>query len=172
MRWIEQWGGRYQLGLATRKEGVDSLLGITLAGGSAIGREGQGVASGVIFRFCWEASSSEGDLWVRSGPVRPIYLSHRLSPEVRTSLERRAHQFGPPDPHSIGAQLGQFWLLLAQLPAVLERRENLAANALLGEARSLLLDLVVALNGGTRPQSTVRVNRFWGRTSSRHLRRA
>lgn len=152
----------YQLGLATRREGVYSLLGITLAGGSALGHEEQGVASGVIFRFCWEASSSEGDLWVRSGPVRPIYLSQRLSSEVRASLERRADHFGPPDPHLIGAQLGQFWLLLAQLPAVLERREDLAANALLGEARSLLIDLVVALNGATRPRSTARVNRFLG----------
>lgn len=152
----------YQLGLATRKEGVDSLLGITLAGGSDFGREGQGVASGVIFRFCWEASISESDLWVRSGPVRPIYLSQRLSPEVRAPLKRCAYHYGTPDSHLIGAQLGQFWLLLAQLPTILERREDLAAHTLLGETRSLLLDLVVALNGATRPTSTARVNRFLG----------
>ena len=83
----------YQLGLATRREGVYSLLGITLAGGSALGHEGQGVASGVIFRFCWEASSSEGDLWVRSGPVPPdlpfpeaFFGSAGLSGEARRSL--------------------------------------------------------------------------------------
>ena len=141
---------------------MDSLPGITLAGSHLCGGKGQGVEGGVLFRFSWEAATSEGELWSRSGRVRPIYLSQRLSPELRGSLERRVHRLSPPDPEVIGAQLGQFWLLLAQLPAVLARGEDLAAHALLAEVRSLLLDLVVALNGATRPQSTARVNQFLG----------
>ena len=152
----------YQLGLSSRKEGVESLLGITLAGNNPCRKNGQGVESGVVFRYFWEATASESELWRRFGPVRPIYLSQQVSPELRASLERAAHPLSPPDRHAIGAQLAQFWLLLAQLPAVLERREDLAAHALLAEMRALLLDLVVALNGAARPRSTARINQFLG----------
>lgn len=154
--------GGYQLGLSSRKEGMDSLSGITLAGSQLCAGKGQDVEGGVLFRLSWEAAPCESELWSRPGPVRPIYVSQRLSPELRASLERRAHPFSRPDPEAMGAQLSQFWLLLAQLPAVLARREDLAAHALLAETRSLLLDLVVALNGATRPQSTARVNQFLG----------
>ncbi len=154
--------GGYRLGLLSRKEGVDSLVGITLAGSHPCSSEGQGVEIGVLFRFSWEAAPCEIELWSRPGPVRPIYLSQRLSLELRASLERRANSLSPPDREVVGAQLCQFWLLLAQLPAVLARREDLAAHALLAETRTLLLDLVVALNGATRPRSTARVNQFLG----------
>ncbi len=152
----------YQLGPTSRKDGDDSLLGFTLADGPPGGTNGQRVASGVLFRFFWDAIGFESELRSRSGPVRPIYLSPQLSPELGASLNRRTKTPGPPDPDVIGAQLGQFWLLLAQLPAVLERRENLAAHALLAETRSLLLDLVVALNGTIRPQSNTRINQYLG----------
>ena len=154
--------GGYQLGLLSRKEGVDSLVGITLAGSHPCSSEGQGVETGVLFRFSWETSPCESELWSRPGPVRPVYLAKRLSLELRASLERRAHPHSPPDPEVVGAQLCQFWLLLAQLPAVLARREDLGAHTLLAETRTLLLDLVAALNGATRPRSTARVNQFLG----------
>ncbi len=152
----------YQLGLSPRKEGVDSLLGITLAGSNSCRNNCQGVESGVVFRFFWEAATSGCELWGRPGPIRPIYLSRRLSTELRGTLERPTRPLSPPDPDVVGAQLGQFWLLLAQLPAALERQEGLAAHALLAETRALLLDLVVALNGATRPRSTARINQFLG----------
>ncbi len=154
--------GAYQLGLTSRMEGVCSLLGITLAGSHPCGGSGQSVESGVLFRFSWEEAASESEPGRRSGPFRPIYLSQRLSPEQRASLEGLSHPLGQPDPDLVRAQLVQFWLLLAQLPAVLGRQEDLAAHTLLAETRALLVDLVVALNGATRPRTTVRVNQFLG----------
>ncbi len=154
--------GGFQLGPTSRIVGVRSLLGITLAGSHPCGGSGQNVESGVLFRFSWEEAASQSELWRRSGPFRPIYLSQRLSPEQRASLEGLSHPLGQPDPDLVRAQLVQFWLLLAQLPAVLARQENLAAHALLADTRALLLDLVVALNGAARPRTTARINQFLG----------
>ena len=141
--------------------GIDSFEGITLAPNPA-GSPGLPVAEGVLFRFHCAASTMANELRRRAGPVTPLYLSERLPGEQCEYMKENSDALGPPDAEAVGAQLARFWILLAQLPAILGRQENLAAHALLGQLRSLLIDLVVALNGVRRPQAAARINQYLG----------
>lgn len=68
----------------------------------------------------------------------------------------------PPHADQVAADLAQFWIVLSALPALLNRAEHLAAAQHLGEARQILTDLVVALNGAQRPQTPARINQYLG----------
>ena len=154
--------GNYLLDRCPQRHFVASLQGITLAQNLPAGTRGQRVEAGVTFAFLWADSTTASELRSRTGPIHPLYLSTRLSGELRYWLKEKVDRLSPPNAEIVGAQLDRFWLVLARLPAVLKRRENLAAHALLGELRSLLIDLVVALNGASRPHSAARINQYLG----------
>ena len=154
--------GRFLLDPITPRPWVDSLHGITLAANPPPETSGQLVAAGVRFAFNSAASTRAGELRRRTGPLHKLYLSPRLSADLREFMAQDLGEFSLPNADFVGEQLGRFWLLMAHLPAVLKRKEHLAAHALLADLRSLLIDLVVALNGASRPHSVARVNQYLG----------
>ena len=154
--------GNYLLDRCPQRHLVASLQGITLAQSLPAGTHGQRVEAGVLFAFHWSDSTTASELRSRTGPIHPLYFSTRLSGELRNWLKEEVDRLRPPDAEIVGAQLDRFWLVLARLPGVLKRCENLAANALLADLRSLLIDLVVALNGASRPHSAARINQYLG----------
>ena len=154
--------GNYLVDRCSQRDCLENLQGITLAQNLPAGTHGQRVAAGVLFAFHWADSTTASELRSRTGPIHPLYFSTRLSGDLRNWLKEDVDRLSPPSEEIVGAQLDRFWLVLARLPAVLRRGENLAANALLADLRSLLIDLVVALNGASRPHSAARINQYLG----------
>ena len=139
-----------------------SLRGISL---STIGADevldGVGTSC-VLFEIFWTLLASDEGLGQWTGSLLPLYLAEGLSSDRTTNVKGKSIALGSPDTDLISGQLQQFWLLLARLPAVLRRQEQLAAHTLISELRSLLIDLVVSLNGARRPGARARVNQFLG----------
>lgn len=136
-------------GLTLSAKGADDVLG-------GIG------TSGVLFELYWTLLANEEGPGQWTGSLRPLYLAEGLSENRSKNVKGEGAAIGSPDTESVDMQLRRFWLLLARLPAVVRRQEQLAAHALLSELRSLLIDLVVSLNGASRPQTRARVNQFLG----------
>ncbi len=132
------------------------LRGISLSAPGA-----GGPPDGVLFELVWTPLANEESLGQWTDALRPLYLAEGRSQNGR-AVRGRGPALASPDTDLIDTQLRRFWLLLAQLPAVVRRREQLAAHALLSELRALLIDLVVSLNGARRPQARARINQYLG----------
>ena len=152
----------YLLDFTRQAAWANSLHGITLAAHPPAEMDEGSVAGGVLFRIHWAASTMARELQSRTGQVQPLYLSAELADELRNYLRGEFGALSPANAENVSAQLDRFWILLARLPAAVNRQEHLAAHVLLAELRSLLVDLVVGLNGAERPQESARINLFLG----------
>ncbi|MCB9139722.1 MAG: hypothetical protein H6642_15375 [Caldilineaceae bacterium] len=65
-----------------------------------------------------------------------------------------------PSRNFVAGQLSAFWTTLARLPELLEKEERLLAADLLHDLRTVVIDLMLALNGIRRPPETVNLNRY------------
>ncbi len=158
--------GCYLLDQVSERVGGGSLQGITLTSTVPIERRGSGdgaVEGCVGFSIDWAAVSAMART-LRSwhGLAQPLFIADCLPDDLRRYLQGKFATLNPPAADVVDAHLGRFWSLLARLPAVVKRREDLAAHALLTELRTVLIDLVVALNGASRPQSPARINQYLG----------
>lgn len=95
-------------------------------------------------------------------PLRLLFIRPEVPDQVAGHLAMPWPALSPPDPDTVAATLDYFWSSLSRLPAVLNRREHLAAAELLTVVRHALIDLVVALNGAQRPPSVARINQYLG----------
>jgi hypothetical protein len=66
----------------------------------------------------------------------------------------------PPEPDDIQALLARFWNCLAALADLLPEGECLLAAEQVAEARAVVIQLMLALNGIQRPPDTHRLNRY------------
>ena len=139
-----------------------SLTGICLDAPGSDEFADQRRAAGVKFEISWVTSSNAGETVNRNVPVHYLYVAEHLSDDLQRKFPAQRAALYPPDSSEVDSQLGQFWLLLARLPAVLNRQERLAAHALLTELRTLMIDLVVCLNGASRPRARARINQYLG----------
>ena len=139
-----------------------SLGGITVgtpSGNDALDDTGP---AALLFELAWTLLARDEGIKRPGGATRLLYVAEHMDSVDRTSLTNNQQANWTPDSRLIESQLGRFWLLLARLPAVVRRREQLAAYSLLTEMQALLLDLVVTLNGGSRPPTNSRINQFLG----------
>lgn len=123
--------------------------------------EGAG-SGGVCFDFHWDVVRRVESFRAWHGPVRLLYTSRSLTEEALVKLTGEFPRLSRADEDEVEAGLRSFWLELADLPAVVNRREHLAAVSLLDRARNHLVNLIVAVNGARRPPSTTRVNQYLG----------
>jgi hypothetical protein len=65
-----------------------------------------------------------------------------------------------PDTAAVARQLASFWRTLGQLPALLEKDEQLLAAELIQALRAIVIELMLALNGIRRPADTRDLNRY------------
>lgn len=139
-----------------------SLRGICLGALSSDDLADQRRAAGVKFEIRWAATSNAEETVNWNVPVHYLYVAEHLSNDLQRKFPAQRAALNPPDSSEVDRQLGNFWLLLARLPAVLNRKERLAAHPLLTELRTLLIDLVVCLNGASRPRASARINQYLG----------
>lgn len=66
----------------------------------------------------------------------------------------------PPNPARVAQLLPTFWQRLADLPDLLQRDELLLAEALTAELRSLVLEMMLAMNGIAPPPGTRHLNGY------------
>lgn len=142
-------------GQGTEQEGW--LEGISHARQIQAGSQGA-----VCFRFAWCMAESLDAHLARHGPLRLLWAGADLPEGSRALLARSTPPWRPAEGAKVMVALTDFWQQLARLPAVVNRGEHLAGAALLQRVRSTLTDLVVALNGATRPHLPTRVNPFLG----------
>lgn len=143
-------------------EAGGSLQGICLGTQSEVNTLYKHGSAGVLFDLSWTLSTDNTELAVPDGAIHLLYSSGQLASAHDSAPGSSRPAVGPADVDSIDRQLGQFWLLLARLPAVVGRHEQLAAHLLLAEIGALLIDLVVSLNGGSRPKARARINQYLG----------
>ena len=139
-----------------------SLRGITAgtpSGDDALDHTGP---AALLFELSWTLLARHEGIKSPGGAARLLYVAKHMDSASKSSLTGKQQANWTPDSRLIESQLGRFWLLLARLPAVVRRREQLAAYLLLTEMQALLLDLVVTLNGGSRPHTNSRINQFLG----------
>ena len=154
--------GGYLLDSSGEGCGGGRLRGITLASASPSEGGRPAVAGGVVFRIDWAPAVLGRALRRRHGPVNPLYLADHLADGLHGYLQGKFAALEQPTAVDVQGRLDRFWILLARLPAVVRRREEIAAHALLTELRTLLINMVVALNGASRPQSAARINQYLG----------
>lgn len=65
-----------------------------------------------------------------------------------------------PTAAAVEANLGKFWQLLQQLPDLLQRQEHLLAEHLTTQLRSVMIELMLALNGIQWPRGTHHLNGY------------
>lgn len=118
--------------------------------------------AGVLFEITWALAIDSAEMEGLKGAARPLFIAERLDGVDILASSCNQEAIGSPDVGVIEWQLGHFWLLLARLPAAVGRQEQLAAHMLLTEMHDLLIDLVVSLNGGSRPTTRARLNQFLG----------
>jgi predicted nucleotidyltransferase len=92
------------------------------------------------------------------GPIRLLF--GQLADGQRSI--RAVSTFELPQPAEVQHWLETFWVCLAELPGCINRDENLQAAQVLAQAREILVELVVALNGARRPQGRRRLNDLLG----------
>lgn len=139
-----------------------SLQGICLGTQSAVETLNESGPAGLLFQLTWTLSTDPSEIVGPGGPAQLLYISEQAAGAYKAAPDSLRGAIVPPDVETIDRQLMRFWLLLARLPAVVGRREQLAAPLLLTEMRTLLIDLVVSLNGGSRPQTRARINQYLG----------
>lgn len=139
-----------------------SLQGICLGTQSANVTLNEPGPAGVLFELSWTLSTDFSEIVGPDGTTQTLYLSGQAADSCEVATDRKQAAIAPPDVEAVDTNLGRFWLLLARLPAVLGRQEQLAAHLLLTEMGTLLIDLVVSLNGGSRPQTKARINQYLG----------
>ena len=138
------------------------LRGISLSAKDADDPLSDSGTGGVLFELCWTLLANEEGPGQWPGSLHPLYLADGPSDNRSRNVKGMGAAIGSPDTELIDMQLQRFWLLLARLLAVVRRQEQLAAHSLLSELRSLLIDLVVSLNGARRPQARARINQYLG----------
>ena len=138
------------------------LRGISLSAKGSDDSLSDSGTGGILFQLYWTLLANEEGQGQWMGSLHPLYLAEGLSDNRSKNVKGKRAAIGSPDPELIDMQLRRFWLLLARLPAVVRRQEQLAAHSLLSELRSLLIDLVVSLNGARRPQARARINQYLG----------
>lgn len=117
---------------------------------------------GVYFRLHWTSPSWLPVHRAAHGPVHLLWSRSNLSDTEKTVLTAPARPLQEVDTERVQAGLTEFWRLLAHLPPAINREDHLAAANLLQRVRMVLTDLVVALNGATRPDTPARINSFLG----------
>ncbi len=121
---------------------------------------------GVRFRIAWTTPTMLARYRSWFGPAHLLWSRDDLADEITdvlaALLAAPVPRLNKGEPAAVQLGLTEFWRWLAGLPAVINRGEHLAAAALLHQARESLTDLVVALNGATRPLSLARVNPYLG----------
>ncbi|MCB0113935.1 MAG: hypothetical protein KDD84_07585 [Caldilineaceae bacterium] len=117
---------------------------------------------GVHFDLRWAEPAQLTAHLDRHRPVRLLATSPSLPPRLHDALAAPLPALTPPNVDTVAANLSNFWIALSHLPALVNRQEHLAAARRLDDARQILVDLVVALNGADRPPSPSRVNQYLG----------
>jgi hypothetical protein len=115
-------------------------------------------AGGVRFTLACRRMSELGADLFRRTPARMLHGNLPIRPDPAVSPSG----LQPPDPDRVQFLLEEFWRLMALMPALLNRQEHLLAVANLSRSRQVLEELVVALNGATRPPASTRLNEFLG----------
>ena len=67
-----------------------------------------------------------------------------------------------PDPARIQALLAEFWQALTELPALIDRDEQLLCQATTTTLRAIVLEMMLALNGIAYPTGTRHLNSYLG----------
>lgn len=117
---------------------------------------------GVYFRLLWTEPDVLALHCASYGARRLLWMRADLPAAQESLLQMPGARLEPAEASAVQAGLISFWQRLAHLPAALNRQEHLAAVALIQQARTHLTDLVVALNGATRPNTPARINEFLG----------
>ena len=65
-----------------------------------------------------------------------------------------------PERAAVATHLSRFWQLLAQLPDLITRQEHLLADQLTTQLRSVVLEMMLALNGIQWPAGTRHLNGY------------
>lgn len=117
---------------------------------------------GVYFRLLWTEPDALAFHCARYGIRRLLWMGGNLPAAQQALLQTPGTRLEKATASDVQVGLISFWQQLAHLPAALNRQEHLAAVALLQQARLHLTDLVVALNGATRPPSPARINPYLG----------
>ena len=151
------------------KEG--SLQGICLGKLSTVETLDEREPAGILFGLSWTLTTGFAEIAGPDEAAHLLYISGQVAGAYDAAPDMKRPAIGLPDVESIDRQLGLFWLLLARLPAVLGRQEQLAAHLLLTEMGTLLIDLVVSLNGGRRPKARARINQYLGQAQLEALER-
>ncbi len=76
-----------------------------------------------------------------------------------------------PDPRRIALQLEAFWLELEALPSLLACDEMILAEALTARLREVVIELMLAMNGISRPAGTQHLNGYLGESQRVALER-
>jgi hypothetical protein len=69
-------------------------------------------------------------------------------------------QLQEPDPARVQQILADFWHLLAELPDLIERDEQLLCHDTTSALRVIVLEMILALNGIASPQTTRHLNHY------------
>jgi hypothetical protein len=77
----------------------------------------------------------------------------------------------PTDPTWVEQLLGDFWQHLQQLPDLLLRQEHLLAHGHLTQLRSMVIGLMLSLNGIQWPNGTTHLNGYLGESQRAVLER-
>ena len=116
----------------------------------------------VYFRLHWTEPDGLALHCAGYGARRVLWMRDDLPDAQRTLLQTPGVPLQKAEAPAVQVALVGFWQQLAHLPAAINRQEHLAALALLQQARLHLTDLVVALNGASRPPSPARINPYLG----------
>ena len=78
------------------------------------------------------------------------------------SSQRWPDALEPADPARVEELLSSFWLELRKFPSLLAREENLLAQECTARLRSYVLEMMLALNGIRRPETTQHLDGYLG----------
>ena len=88
------------------------------------------------------------------------------------SMTQWPDQLQQPDPARVQLILAYFWRLLAELPDRVEQDEQLLCHATTTTLRTLVLEMMLALNGIAYPQTTRQIRTtIWAPANARRWRR-
>jgi hypothetical protein len=89
-------------------------------------------------------------------------MTHSNENESQSEAGEWPDALQPPEPERIQQMLAEFWRKLQDLPDLLARDEHLLADALTAHLRTLVLEMMLALNGIQRPATTHHLNTYLG----------
>jgi hypothetical protein len=75
----------------------------------------------------------------------------------------------PPNPARVAFLLREFWRQLQQLPDLLQRQEHLLADRSTAQLRTLVIEMMLALNGIAWPDATVHLNNYLSKNQRQAL---